>query len=306
MQDTNDHVMANIQRDGSYSVVPRIPGGEVTPEGLVVIGEVARDFGLYTKITGDSASTSSERVSDQLPDIWKRLVDAGFRVGTRLRQVAAHGEVVRRLDLVPLRRAGLRRHGRAARTALPGPALAAQDQVRRRLAAPASAPRPAAKTSGHRDRGRLEHVRRRQRRLHRRPRGALRRGARRRRAAAGDRPVPDVLHPHRRPLQRTAPWMEDYEGGLEALQASCSTTRWASPRTSTGRWPRTSTTTRTSGPRPSPTPRSSSGSRVSSTPPRSPTPRSRTSRARPGSPGHGRGAHLGAVFIGGTTLAVRS
>ena len=52
LQDTNDHFLANLQKDGTYSVVPRIPGGEVTPEGLIAIGEVARDFGLYTKITG--------------------------------------------------------------------------------------------------------------------------------------------------------------------------------------------------------------------------------------------------------------
>ncbi len=52
LQDTNDHFLANIQRNGTYSVVPRLPGGEVTPEKLIVIGEIARDFGLYTKITG--------------------------------------------------------------------------------------------------------------------------------------------------------------------------------------------------------------------------------------------------------------
>ncbi|MDQ4032215.1 MAG: nitrite reductase large subunit NirB, partial [Actinomycetota bacterium] len=52
LQDTNDHFLANLQRNGTYSVIPRIPGGEVTPEKLIVIGEVARDFGLYTKITG--------------------------------------------------------------------------------------------------------------------------------------------------------------------------------------------------------------------------------------------------------------
>ena len=46
LQDTNDHVMANLQKDGSYSVVPRIPGGEVTPEGLIAIGEVARELSL--------------------------------------------------------------------------------------------------------------------------------------------------------------------------------------------------------------------------------------------------------------------
>jgi len=63
LQDTNDHFLANIQRNGTYSVVPRIAGGEVTPEKLIVIGEVARDFGLYTKITGASASTCSARGS---------------------------------------------------------------------------------------------------------------------------------------------------------------------------------------------------------------------------------------------------
>ena len=52
LQDTNDHFLANLQSDGTYSVVPRIPGGEITPEQLIVIGEVARDFDLYTKITG--------------------------------------------------------------------------------------------------------------------------------------------------------------------------------------------------------------------------------------------------------------
>src|SRR5262249_35194549 len=52
LQDTNDYFLANMQKDGTYSVVPRIPGGEITPEKLIAIGEVARKFGLYTKITG--------------------------------------------------------------------------------------------------------------------------------------------------------------------------------------------------------------------------------------------------------------
>ncbi|WP_200953298.1 nitrite reductase large subunit NirB [Agromyces sp. Root81] len=81
LQDTNDHVMANLQKDGSYSVVPRIPGGEVTPEGLLVIGEVARDFGLYTKITGGQRIDMFGARLEQLPDIWRRLVDAGFESG---------------------------------------------------------------------------------------------------------------------------------------------------------------------------------------------------------------------------------
>ncbi|MBN9213527.1 MAG: nitrite reductase large subunit [Microbacterium sp.] len=81
LQDTNDHVMANMQKDGSYSVVPRIPGGEITPEGLLVIGQVAQDFGLYTKITGGQRIDLFGARLEQLPDIWKRLVDAGFESG---------------------------------------------------------------------------------------------------------------------------------------------------------------------------------------------------------------------------------
>ncbi|MEU8043021.1 nitrite reductase large subunit NirB [Micromonospora echinofusca] len=81
LQDTNDHFLANLQRDGSYSVVPRIPGGEITPEKLIVIGEVARDFGLYTKITGGQRIDLFGARVEQLPQIWRRLVDAGFESG---------------------------------------------------------------------------------------------------------------------------------------------------------------------------------------------------------------------------------
>ncbi|MFE9863345.1 nitrite reductase large subunit NirB [Streptomyces sp. NPDC005506] len=81
LQDTNDHFLANLQRNGSYSIVPRIPGGEITPEKLIVIGEVARDFGLYTKITGGQRIDMFGARVDQLPLIWTRLVDAGFESG---------------------------------------------------------------------------------------------------------------------------------------------------------------------------------------------------------------------------------
>ncbi|WP_245769500.1 nitrite reductase large subunit NirB [Streptomyces indicus] len=81
LQDTNDHFLANMQRNGSYSIVPRIPGGEITPEKLIVIGEVARDFGLYTKITGGQRIDLFGARSDQLPAIWTRLVAAGFESG---------------------------------------------------------------------------------------------------------------------------------------------------------------------------------------------------------------------------------
>ncbi|MGB8199348.1 MAG: (2Fe-2S)-binding protein, partial [Pseudonocardiaceae bacterium] len=81
LQDTNDHFLANLQRNGTYSVIPRIPGGEITPEKLIVIGEVARDFGLYTKITGGQRIDLFGARVEQLPAIWRRLVDAGFESG---------------------------------------------------------------------------------------------------------------------------------------------------------------------------------------------------------------------------------
>ncbi|MCX2932504.1 nitrite reductase large subunit NirB [Mycobacterium sp. CVI_P3] len=81
LQDTNDHFLANIQRNGSYSVVPRVPGGEITPEHLILIGEIARDYGLYTKITGGQRIDMFGARVDQLPGIWRRLVDGGMESG---------------------------------------------------------------------------------------------------------------------------------------------------------------------------------------------------------------------------------
>lgn len=81
LQDTNDHVMANLQKDGTYSVVPRVPAGEITPAGLIAIGQVAEDFGLYTKITGGQRIDLFGARLEQLPAIWKRLVEAGFESG---------------------------------------------------------------------------------------------------------------------------------------------------------------------------------------------------------------------------------
>ncbi|WP_377478541.1 MAG: nitrite reductase large subunit NirB [Microcoleus anatoxicus] len=81
LQDTNDYFLANIQRDGTYSVVPRIPGGEITPDKLIVLGEVAKEFGLYTKITGGQRIDLFGARVDQLPHIWRRLIDAGFESG---------------------------------------------------------------------------------------------------------------------------------------------------------------------------------------------------------------------------------
>lgn len=81
LQDSNDHFLANIQRNGSYSVVPRVPGGDIRPEHLILIGEIAKDFGLYTKITGGQRIDMLGATVDQLPEIWRRLVDGGMESG---------------------------------------------------------------------------------------------------------------------------------------------------------------------------------------------------------------------------------
>jgi nitrite reductase (NADH) large subunit len=81
LQDSNDHFLANIQKNGSYSVVPRSPGGEITPEQLILIGEIARDFNLYTKITGGQRIDMFGARVDQLPEIWRRLVEGGMESG---------------------------------------------------------------------------------------------------------------------------------------------------------------------------------------------------------------------------------
>ncbi|MFT5163556.1 MAG: nitrite reductase (NADH) large subunit, partial [Alteromonadaceae bacterium] len=81
LQDTNDAFLANIQKDGTYSVVPRVAGGEITAEKLIVIGQVAKEFSLYTKITGAQRIGMFGAQLHQLPQIWKKLVDAGFETG---------------------------------------------------------------------------------------------------------------------------------------------------------------------------------------------------------------------------------
>ncbi len=81
IQDTNDKFLANLQRRGLYSVVPRVPGGELTPDQLITLGELARRHGLYTKITGGQRIDMFGARVDQLPDIWEALVAAGFESG---------------------------------------------------------------------------------------------------------------------------------------------------------------------------------------------------------------------------------
>jgi len=81
LQDTNDYYLANMQKDGTYSVVPRVPGGEITPEKLIAIGAVAQKYGLYTKITGGQRIDLFGAQVHELPLIWKELIAAGFESG---------------------------------------------------------------------------------------------------------------------------------------------------------------------------------------------------------------------------------
>jgi nitrite reductase (NADH) large subunit len=81
IQDTNDRFLANIQRGGTYSVVPRVPGGEITPAKLIALGQIAERFGLYCKITGGQRIDLLGARVNELPAIWKQLVDAGFESG---------------------------------------------------------------------------------------------------------------------------------------------------------------------------------------------------------------------------------
>ncbi|KAJ7484733.1 nitrite reductase [Mycena latifolia] len=80
-QDTNDRFLGNIQRNGTFSVIPRIAAGEITPDGLIVIGQVAKKYGLYTKITGGLRIDMFGAHKDDLPDIWEELNNAGFESG---------------------------------------------------------------------------------------------------------------------------------------------------------------------------------------------------------------------------------
>lgn len=81
LQDTNDNFLGNMQKDGTYSIVPRVPGGEITPEHLILIGEIAKEYNLYTKITGGQRIDLFGAQLNELPAIWKKLVDAGLETG---------------------------------------------------------------------------------------------------------------------------------------------------------------------------------------------------------------------------------
>ncbi|MDY7565375.1 nitrite reductase large subunit NirB [Pseudomonas sp. RTC3] len=81
LQDTNDTFMANMQKNGTYSIIPRIAAGEITPDKLIALGAVAKKYDLYTKITGGQRIDLFGAQLHQLPDIWGELIEAGFETG---------------------------------------------------------------------------------------------------------------------------------------------------------------------------------------------------------------------------------
>ena len=81
LQDTNDTYLGNMQKDGTYSIVPRVAGGEITPDKLILLGEVAKQYNLYTKITGGQRIDLFGARVEQLPAIWEALVAGGFETG---------------------------------------------------------------------------------------------------------------------------------------------------------------------------------------------------------------------------------
>lgn len=81
LQDTNDNFLANMQKDGTYSIIPRSPGGEITPAGIIAIGQIAQEYNLYTKITGSQRMAMFGAHKQDLPAIWEKLIEAGFETG---------------------------------------------------------------------------------------------------------------------------------------------------------------------------------------------------------------------------------
>ena len=217
LQDTNDRALANMQKDGTYSVVPRIAGGEITPQKLGVIAAVAEQYGLYTKITGGQRIDMFGARLEQLPEIWKLLVDAGFESGQ------AYGKSLRTVkscvgstwcrfgvqDSVAMA---------IAWTALPRPPQPAQAEDGRLRLRPRMRGGPGQGRRRHRHRGRLEPVRRRQRRRHPGARPAAGQGPRRRNPDQYiDRYFMYYIRTADR-LQRTARWQEELDGGIKHVE----------------------------------------------------------------------------------------
>lgn len=85
----NERVHANIQRDGTFSVVPRIYGGVTTPDELMRIAQVAKRFHVPTvKITGGQRIDLLGIRKEDLPAMWDELdMPSGFAYAKAVRTV---------------------------------------------------------------------------------------------------------------------------------------------------------------------------------------------------------------------------
>jgi nitrite reductase (NADH) large subunit len=88
----NERVHANIQKDGTYSVIPRMWGGGTTPDELRAIADVAEKFNVQTvHVTGGQRIALYGLKKDELPVIWKDLnargMVSGHAYGKALRTV---------------------------------------------------------------------------------------------------------------------------------------------------------------------------------------------------------------------------
>lgn len=87
----NERVHANIQQDGTYSVVPRCWGGLTNAKELRVVAEIAERHGVPVKITGGQRLAIPFIKKEDLPKVWKELADndmmSGFAYGKAVRSV---------------------------------------------------------------------------------------------------------------------------------------------------------------------------------------------------------------------------
>ena len=98
----NDRVHANIQKDRTFSVIPRIYGGVTTADDLITIGQVAKKYAVpMVKFTGGQRIDLLGIKKDDLPGVWKDLgMPSGHAYGKsfpHLQNLCGHG-------LLPLRR----------------------------------------------------------------------------------------------------------------------------------------------------------------------------------------------------------
>ncbi|RRQ22580.1 nitrite reductase large subunit NirB [Thiohalobacter thiocyanaticus] len=86
----NERVHANIQKDGTYSVVPRMWGGETTPAELRALAEIAEKYEVPTvHVTGGQRIDMLGVKKEDLPAMWGDLSRAGFVSGH------AYGKAIR-------------------------------------------------------------------------------------------------------------------------------------------------------------------------------------------------------------------